>query len=90
MNDIENKVLNLIKRDPEELSFVISSPTYEAYIQTYLDTKLALNDVVYNKEEYKLLRSYFVENKEPESTSKEPTRTIEDPLGINDELNELK
>ena len=59
MSKLEKQVLELIKRNPGELAFVVDCPSYEAYVRTYTDAKISVADVEYSEEEYTLLHDYF-------------------------------
>ena len=55
----EHEILELIKRDPGELAFVMQENTYEDYVNTYIDAGGTANDAVFSEEEYKALREFF-------------------------------
>lgn len=57
-NDLE--ILELIKRDPGELAFVVDAVDYDDYVRTYTEIGGSPEDAVYTKEEFTTLRSYFV------------------------------
>lgn len=59
MSNLDKKILDLIKRDPGELAFVVDTDNYESYIQTYLDAHATKEDAVYNEDEYEKLKNYF-------------------------------
>ena len=59
MSKLDKKILDLIKRNPGELAFVVETENYDSYIKTYLDINLKEEDAVFNKDEYDLLKNYF-------------------------------
>ena len=59
MDNLDKIILDLIKRDPGELAFVVDTDNYEEYIQTYLDANATKEDAVYSESEYEELKNYF-------------------------------
>lgn len=52
-------VMDLIRRAPEELGFIISNKTYADYIKTFTDIGGSRDESPYNEEEFKILKEYF-------------------------------
>lgn len=57
-------VMDLIRKDPSELCFVLASKTYQDYVKTYTDVGGSVTEVVYDKEEFRILKEYFGEEDE--------------------------
>jgi len=61
--DDDAYIFDLIKKDPEELGFVVQAKNFEEYISTYTDIGGKAEDAVYNEIEFKALKSYFKDKK---------------------------
>ena len=61
--DQEAYIWELVKRDPEEVGFVLQAKTYEEYLATYTDIGGKAEDAVYLETEFNAIKHYFEENK---------------------------
>ena len=56
------KILELVKKNPGELSFVYDSHTYDDYLKTYTDIGGSIEEAFYSEDEFKILKDYFGSN----------------------------
>ena len=54
-------LIELIAKEPGELAFVVDCKDYDAYLQTYTDAGCSAKDALYTKQEFDILKNYFIE-----------------------------
>lgn len=59
--DRESYIWDLVKRDPEEIGFVLQEKNYADYISTYTDIGGKAEDAVYTEAEFDNIKAYFKE-----------------------------
>ena len=52
-------VLDLVRKHPGELGFIMSSKTYEEYLKTYTDVGGSVEEAAYSEDEFNTLKEYF-------------------------------
>jgi len=57
--DEEAYIWDLVKRDPEEIGFILQAKTFEEYVATYTDIGGKAEDAVYNEHEYNSIKAFF-------------------------------
>ena len=58
--DDEAYIFDLIKKYPEDLSFVLESNTYDDYVKTYTDAGGTKKEATLSKQEFEALKDYFL------------------------------
>lgn len=61
--DDNSYILDLVKRNPGEMGFIMQTKTYEEYLATYSDAGFDTKEAVYNEHEFNALKSYFGDEK---------------------------
>jgi hypothetical protein len=57
--DDNSYILDLVKRNPGEMGFIMQTKTYEEYLATYSDAGFDAKEAVYNEHEFNALKAYF-------------------------------
>ena len=58
--DDDAYIFDLIKKYPEELGFVLESNTYDDYVKTYTDAGGIKEEAELSKQEFEVLKDYFL------------------------------
>ena len=57
--DNNSYILDLVKKHPGEMGFIMQTKTYEEYLATYSDAGFDTKEAAYNEYEFSALKAYF-------------------------------